>query len=161
MNVSAADFSEFLKAISDEAESVQRFVELLTQEQTILTEGKIDELPALADKKEKLATELNTLTRLRSQYLSSQGFATDRTGMQAWSAKHPEHKDATASWNKTLTLAAQAKELNRLNGQVIQLRMQYNSQALEILRRKESPLDLYGPDGRSSLQGDRKINDVV
>jgi len=161
MNASAADFSDFLQTIANEAELVQRFVELLTQEQAILTEGKIDELPSLADKKEKLATELNTLTRLRSQYLTSQGYTADRPGMQAWSSKHPEHQQALASWDKTLTLAAQAKELNRLNGQLIQLRMQYNSQALEILRRKDNPLDLYGPDGRSSLQGDRKINDVV
>ncbi|MDR1935831.1 MAG: flagellar protein FlgN [Candidatus Accumulibacter sp.] len=48
-----------------------------------------------------------------------------------------------------------------MNGQLIQLHMQYTGQALEILLRKESRLDLYGPDGRSTTSGDRRIDDSV
>jgi len=153
--------AEFLKAVSDEANLVRQFVGLLEQEKAILTEGKTDELPAIAGEKEKVAASLNELSRQRNSHLAASGFASDRKGMDAWAAQHPEKKETISAWNNTLSLAAQAKELNRLNGQLIQLRMQYTSQALEILRRKESTLDLYGPDGLSTPLGDRQINDAV
>lgn len=152
---------DFLKTIASEADLVEQFVGLLEREKAVLTDGRTDALPALAQEKEQLAARLNTLSRQRNDHLVALGLGADRPGMEAWSAKHPEQKTAISTWNRTLALAAQAKELNRLNGQLIQLRMQYNSQALEILRRKESGLDLYGPDGRSATAGDRKINDAV
>lgn len=153
--------SDFLEILVNEAALVRQFVGLLEQEKAILTEGKTDALSTIAGGKEQLAASLNELSRQRNVHLAVHGFAPDRQGMEAWIAKHPQQKDAIAAWNETLSLAAEAKELNRLNGQLIQLRMQYTSQALEILRRKESALDLYGPDGRSTEQGDRKINDAV
>lgn len=157
----AGALTDFLQAVAAEAGRIKQFVELLEREKSALTDGRIDELPAIAADKEKLAANLNELARLRNSHLATLGFAPDRQGMDAWSAQHPEQKDTASAWNRTLSLAAQAKELNRLNGQLIQLRMQYNSQALEILQRKESTLDLYGPDGRAAALGDRKINDAV
>ena len=153
--------SEFPQVVSDEASLVQQFVELLVLEQEILTKGKTDELPAIAKIKEKLAAELNELSRLRNGLLVSLGLPSDRSGMEAWSAANPLQKETIAAWNQTLSLAARAKELNHRNGQLIQLRMKYNSQALEILLRKENNLDLYGPDGRSSTLSERRINDAV
>jgi flagellar biosynthesis/type III secretory pathway chaperone len=82
--------------------------------------------------------------------------------MDAWSARHPEQEEAIAAWNRTQSLAAQAKELNRLNGQMIQLHLQYIGQALEILSRKEEgQLDLYGPDGRPTASKGPQINDAA
>ena len=153
--------SEFQQAVSDEASLVKQFVELLAQEQEVLTKGKTDELPAIAQSKEKLAAELNELSRLRNGLLASLGFPSDRSGMEAWAVVNPLQKETIAAWNQTLSLAARAKELNHQNGQLIQLRMKYNCQALEILLRKENNLDLYGPDGRSSALSERRINDAV
>lgn len=153
--------TDFLQAVAAEAGQIKQFVEILEKEKSALTDGRIDELPAIAADKERLAANLNELSRLRNSHLATLGLAPDRQGMDAWFAQNPEQKDAASAWNRTLSLATQAKELNRLNGQLIQLRMQYNSQALEILLRKESALDLYGPDGRATALGDRKIDDAV
>ncbi len=153
--------SEFQQAVADEASLVKQFVELLEQEQEVLTKGKTDELPAIAESKEQLAAELNELSRLRNGLLVSLGLPSDRSGMEAWTAANLLQKETVAAWNQTLSLAARAKELNYRNGQLIQLRMKYNSQALEILLRKENNLDLYGPDGRSSALSERRINDAV
>lgn len=152
---------EFLLTLEKEASLVRQFVTLLEKEQTILTEGDTEELPALAAHKEQLAETLNELARQRNEFLSSAGFQPGRAGMDAWLSANKAHHGAAASWNQTISLAERAKNLNLRNGQLIQLRMKYNAQALEILLRRENNLDLYGPDGRSSAQGDRRIDDAV
>lgn len=157
----AAPRTDLPQVLASEADLVKRFVALLQQEKLALTAGATDALPALAEEKDSLAASLNEFSRQRNDYLATHGFAPDRQGMDAWCAKHPGQRDAISAWNLTLSLAAQAKELNNLNGQLVELRMQYNSQALEILRRRENTLDLYGPDGRSTGPGDRKIDDAV
>jgi flagella synthesis protein FlgN len=157
----AGDLSDFLEVVVREAELVERFVRLLEQEKTLLTEGRTEALTIAVEEKERLAADLNDLSQQRARHLIDHGYTPDRAGMAAWSAGHAEHQEAVAAWNRTLSLAAQAKELNRVNGQLIQLHMQFTGQALEILLRKEGKLDLYGPDGRSTASGDRQINDAV
>lgn len=157
----AAAVSEFQHAISKEVDLVRQFVELLEQEQEVLTNGKTDALPAIAESKEKLAAALNELSRQRNGFLISLGFPPDRPGMVSWTAANLVQTETIAAWNQTLSLAARAKDLNLRNGQLIQLRMKHNAQALEILMRKENNLDLYGPDGRSSTPGERRIDDAV
>jgi flagella synthesis protein FlgN len=157
----SAELSGFLETVSSETDFVERFIRLLEQEKTLLTEGRINDLAATVGEKEKLAVKLNALTQQRGRYLLEQGFTPDRKGMTSWSARHPEHKEAIAAWERTMSLSVQAKELTRLNGQLIQLHMQHTGQALEILSRKESRLDLYGPDGRSTAPGNQQINDKV
>jgi flagella synthesis protein FlgN len=151
----------FLAVVADEADAVERFVRLLEREKTLLTEGRTEKLPAVVEEKERLAAQLNDLTQRRDRHLAELGFSPDREGMEAWSARHPEQREAIAAWRRTLSLAAQAKEQNRVNGQLIQLHMEFTGQALDILLRKEGRLDLYGPDGRSTGPSGRKIDAAV
>ncbi len=58
-----------------------------------------------------------------------------------------------------LSLASQARELNRVNGELIQIRMQYNAQALEALLGGNGSLALYGPDGQNAAPSARRISD--
>jgi flagella synthesis protein FlgN len=155
------DLSGFQGIVASEADFVGQFIRLLEQEKTYLSVGQTEALTGVAGEKERLATKLNDLTQQRARYLLDQGFSPDRQGMESWSNKHPEQKETIAAWNRTLSLSEQAKELNRLNGQLIHLHMQYTGQALDILLRKESRLDLYGPDGRSTTSGISKINDAI
>jgi flagella synthesis protein FlgN len=157
----AEDISGFLEIVTSEADFVEQFIRLLEQEKTFLSKGRTEALTDVVEKKEQLAAKLNELTQQRGRYLLDHGFDPDRKGMESWSARHSEQKETMAAWNRTLSLSAQAKELNRLNGQLIQLHMQYTGQALDILLRKESRLDLYGPDGRSTTSEIRKIDDAI
>jgi flagella synthesis protein FlgN len=156
------DISGFLETIAHEAEFVERFIRLLEHEKDLLSAGHTEGLAAAVEEKEKLAQKLNALTQQRERYLVDNGFRPDRGGMNAWLARHPEQEKVIAAWNRTQSLAAQAKELNSLNGQLLQLHMQYTGQALEILSRKEeSRLDLYGPDGRQAALEGPQINDAA
>jgi flagella synthesis protein FlgN len=157
----ATDLSGFLATIAGEADSIARFVRLLEREGALLTEGRTGELPAAVEEKERLAAQLNELTQRRGRWLAELGFSPDREGMEAWAGRYPEQKEAIAAWCRVLSLAAQAKEQNRVNGRLIQLHMQFAGQALDILLRKESRLDLYGPDGRSTNSSGQKIDAAV
>jgi len=161
MSAPPREATVFLRAIADEADAVQRFVDLLKLEQTSLSNGNTDDLLVLAEQKSKLAVHLNDLATQRNTTLAAQGFGSDRAGVEAWRAKHPQEKSVGKNWSKVLTLAAEARELNRLNGELIQIRMQYNAKALEALQGGRNSLDLYGPDGQSMTPGRTRINDAA
>ncbi|MDR1708216.1 MAG: flagellar protein FlgN [Candidatus Accumulibacter sp.] len=156
-----ADLAGFTDIVVREAELAGRFVGLLEREKAVLTEGRAEALGEAVKEKEVLAAELNELTRERGRRLAEEGLTPDRTGMDDWLARHPEQEEARAAWNRTLAGAAQAKEINRLNGELIRMQMEIAAQALEILQRKESRLDLYGPDGRSTSPSAPRIDHAV
>jgi flagella synthesis protein FlgN len=148
-----------LRTIADEADALQQFVDLLKVEQTALYNGSTDDLLEYAEQKSRLALRLEALAAQRSSALAALGVASDRAGIDAWCARHT--KTAGNDWSRLLSLASEARELNRLNGELIQIRLQYNTKALEALQGGKSSLDLYGPDGQSTSPAHRRINDAV
>jgi flagellar biosynthesis/type III secretory pathway chaperone len=76
----------FLLTLVAEAEAIQQFAELLKLEQTSLSSGNTDELPAFAEHKVKLAVHLNSLSAHRNASLAAQGLDADRAGVEAWCA---------------------------------------------------------------------------
>jgi flagella synthesis protein FlgN len=150
-----------LRAVTAEMEVIQGFVDLLGIEQAALSSGDTDQLPALIEQKNQSASQLAILAKERNALLVAQGYATDRAGIEAWCAKHPRQTAVAETWQKTISLASEARELNNLNGKLITLRMQYNAKALEALRGGSNSLDLYGPDGQATSLGRMRINDAV
>jgi flagellar biosynthesis protein FlgN len=148
-------------AIAEEAQVVQQFVDLLSLEQTALSAGDTDGLPALAEQKSKLAVRLDNIAAQRNATLVAMGFTTDRSGIEAWCIQHPAEKITMDTWASIIKLAREARELNRLNGELIQLRMNVTAAALEALRASKNSLDLYGPDGQSAKAGHRSIDHAV
>ena len=144
--------------VAEEAALFEQFVGLLEAEQVALTQGNTDELARIAAEKEPRAGDLQNIARMRESRLTASGLSPDRLGMADWTAMHPE---ALPAWEKTLALASRARDINRLNGELIAMRMQYNARILEILQRNTITLDLYGPDGKTSSQGERRIKDSV
>ena len=144
-----------------EAQAVEQFVELLKLEHDSLRRGDTDALAGHAEQKLKFADQLNELAAQRNAALAALGFGSDRAGADAWCAQRPEEEIATKAWATILALAGEARELNRLNGELIRLRMQFNAKALEALRGGASSLDLYGPDGQATVPGQQRINHSV
>ena len=151
----------FPQAIEAEAAAVQKFVDLLQLEQKALSAGNTEELPGLAEQKSKLAIDLSRLAADRNISLAAQGFGADRVGVAAWCVKHPKNHRVGDAWTRILACAHEARELNRVNGELIRIRMQYNANALAALQGGTDALDLYGPDGQSTTPGVRRINDAA
>lgn len=158
---SSAEAARLHTILEAEAGSIQQFVELLALEQTALANGETDGLPGFAAQKNTLAAHLNRLAEERSRLLAQKGFSPDKSGIEAWCARHAGAKNEIQLWSDILELATRARELNRLNGVLIKTRMQHNAKALEILLGESNALRLYGPDGQSTTQGTRRINDAV
>ena len=107
-----------------------------------------------------IAAELATLAARRSRLLAASGVASDGAGIAAWFAAHPEETGTRDAWSSLLAVAAQARELNRVNGELIQERLQSNAQALEVLLGSNAAAgNLYGPDGQSAPPSTRRISD--
>ena len=148
------------QTIEGEVTLLTQFVELLRREQESLTQGVADDLPQLADQKNGLVIQLNRLSAQRAAFLETRGLTADRAGIDVWCAQ-AQDPEATEAWRKVLQLAAEARELNRVNGELIQIRMQFTTKALEALGGAKNSLELYGPDGQSTKPGARRINDAV
>lgn len=151
----------FEQLLSDERGAIAQFIELLGLEQASLQRGCTDDLLELSEKKEKLAVHLSDVSAQRCSFLDAQGFTTDRKGVEAWCAKHPEASKAGDTWSAILSLAAEARELQRVNGELIALHLRHTARALEALKGGRKSLELYGPDGQSTKSSDQRINHAV
>lgn len=150
-----------LPILQEESASVRAFVELLQDEQHALTIGNTDKLARFAEQKGVLVTRFNSLATDRNTLLTQHGFSSDRLGVESCCAQLPAELGADKLWAKILTHVTKARDLNRLNGELIQMRMQYTNKALDILLQKDRSLDLYGPDGQTTAPGGRRINDAA
>lgn len=142
---------------------LQRFLAVIETERQALVSGKIDQLPAIAEKKSALATRLATLESQHENALHEAGFAAGREDVVAWlAANAPPSAPATpaipALWQQLITLAAEAKRENETNGKLIGAQMQQNQQALGLLLRKSADATTYDAGGQQkSVTGRRPL----
>ncbi|WP_300451233.1 flagellar protein FlgN [Accumulibacter sp.] len=142
-----------------EVAAVRRFLSLLESEHGMLVKGQVDQLADVVREKSELAAQLAALASRRSEALEAAALTADRSGIAAWFAAHPAETRARDLWSSLLSLAGQARELNRQNGELIQIRLQDNALALEALLGANASLNLYGPDGQSAPSSGRRISD--
>lgn len=137
---------------------LEGFIAIIDTERHALASGKIDLLPEIAEEKSALATRLASLEAQRDAALVDSGFSTGRTGVEAWlatcAAAHPAHN----AWQRLITLAAEAKRENEINGKLISARLQQNQQALAVLLGEAADATTYGPDGQQkNISGRRPL----
>lgn len=149
----------FLTTIDAEISTLQRFLKLLQREQEMLRKGKIDDLPPLLEEKSGLAAHLSMLAEQRSQALATAGIVANRADVSSWLATQPATSREKTAWPLLVALASEARELNRVNGELIQLRLQHGTRALEALLGSSDSLGLYRPDGQNTLPSGRRISD--
>jgi flagella synthesis protein FlgN len=145
--VPAAPVASPASLLDQELRTLESFLVLLQQEQTLLETVAIEPLGALAEQKSALTTELARLTDAREAAISRGGFGPGKDGMNAWC----ETADGNASrgnWQRLRELAAEARALNELNGKLIATRLQHNQKALAVLMAAADRAATYGPDGQ-------------
>lgn len=145
--------------IAAEADLVSAFVLLLKEEQEALKLGHADTLSGIVQSKTAAAIKLAPTSTARNAELARAGLKPDRPGIEAWLLKRPKDQLVRQNWQKLQSLAAEARELNRVNGELIRLHMQNNAQALEILLSTANRQDLYSADGQTTPAATRRIID--
>lgn len=135
--------------LHEEVALLRDFLSLLQREQKTLTDGDIDRLLPLAAEKSALFSRLAALGEARNNSLAAQAMPPDRAGMEAWLAAHAGSGSTRKIWTELLELTLQARELNRVNGNLINTRLANNQQALTTLLAAANQAALYGPDGQA------------
>lgn len=136
--------TNFLANLNDERDALRAFVVLLEQEQQVLLGTDTEPLLALAENKTHSADRLSALSQQRRQSLP------DTVSTETWLSKNAPQ--GLALWQEILQLANRAQRLNQTNGELIQIKMRYNQQALGVLvGATQHAAGLYGPDGQPNL----------
>lgn len=136
--------------IGEERDGLQKFIALLQQEEALLIAGKIDTLTTLAEEKTALYRALQRLSDDRMVMFARVGARVSNENIRLALGSLP---DALTSWDEVIALATEAKERNRVNGQLIRDRLQNNQQALTTLLSAAEHPQIYGQDGQSRPTG--------
>lgn len=132
-----------------EVAAMRSFVDVLKQEQQSLVDNNADELIAITPRKNELLTSIMGMENQRSLNLVGLGLSTDANGMQQLLTQAND-ETLTESWSKLLLISADAQELNRTNGLLINRQMSRNQGALNLLQQGPAGA-MYGADGQSKV----------
>lgn len=140
--------------LREELALIVSLLELMKQEQALLISANAEGLDALTPQKAAAITRMAALASQRHQHLGAAGFAAQESGMDAWLASS---KDATAAsvWQQLLETTREAKELNRLNGMLINRQLTHTHATLNAMRGPGAEADagVYGPSGQAAPTG--------
>lgn len=136
-----------MSSLREEERVIMSLLDVLQQEQGHLVAADIDALTALTPVKSALVNDMAVLASQRHGALGAAGFLAQEAGMAAW-VEASDDADAAPLWRRMLDLTREAKELNRLNGMLINKHMSHAQGALNALRPQQS--NFYGPSGHAT-----------
>ena len=141
-----------LNSLREEEHIMSTLLDVLRQEQQLLVKAEIDSLQAVTTRKTALVTQMTLLSAQRHRALGKAGFPAQESGMDAWIAASGEARDESAAlWQALLAHTREAKELNRINGMLINKQMGHTQGALQALRPQGAAQNnFYGPGGMST-----------
>lgn len=119
--------------LAQEQQHVSELIALMKQEQQLLVAADADGLATLTPHKNALLQALADLSAQRHAALLAAGCEAAESGMEPWLAAGG-NADARARWEALLALAREAKELNRVNGMLINRQLAHNQGVLNALR---------------------------
>ncbi|NTV69417.1 MAG: flagellar protein FlgN [Azonexaceae bacterium] len=140
-----------------EAELVTRFRNALLREQEILRSGKTDGLAEVNIEKLSLVECLNQAGAERARALSKSDQIT--IDMQEWFSVHPQETESLMLWESLLKEAREARGINELNGNLINVLHQKTSEALSILTNSQADQSLYSSSGQAAMSTGSRIID--
>ncbi len=138
-----------MTSLPEEQQVMKLLLDLLKNEQLHLVSNDIASLTEVTAQKTALVGKMAALASSRHHALGTAGFAAQETGMQAWMTERGSSADASL-WQQVLDLTREAKEINRVNGMLINKQMAHTQNALNALRPNTQGLDVYGPNGQAS-----------
>jgi len=151
--------SQLHRALLDEAALLRRFIEVLREEQSLLTSGQADALAEVGATKLGLVEKLNAAEQARLRLLGLTPAQSSRQDMAEWLRQHPAESAARQSWEQLIALAREAREIHAMNGELIAMHLARTSEALDILTQRQSEASLYGSNGQAATGSGSRIVD--
>ncbi len=136
--------------LNQDAALLNNLVSVLLKEQSSLIEMDIDVIEGLLDEKAVLLQKITQATKTRHLALGQASFEANENGMTVWVNRNANAKDR-ATWQTFQNQLVQAKELNRVNGQMINQHFRRNQETLNQLQgRPANSTGVYGPNGQTA-----------
>lgn len=142
----AAAMENLTQLLREEAVLYAQLIALLRDEQQALAQGAAEDIIKLTAAKAECVAQIDNLEAQRQQHAQHTG------NTKALSTSKPD-TPLGQLWQHLTDLATQARDLNQLNGRMINMRLQRTQAALEVLRNDEQRPSVYGPDGQSQSSG--------
>lgn len=144
-----------ITTLRDEQQLITSLVGLMQQEQQCLVSADTDALTALTPQKSSFVHQMAALASQRHQALGAAGFAASEAGMEDWLASAAGDAEARTLWLGLLASTREAKELNRVNGMLINKQMTHTQVVLNAMRTPAGGADntVYGPSGQTTGGG--------
>jgi len=137
-------------SLREEHKVMTALLDVLKQEQNHLVAADIDALTSLTAEKTALVSQMAQLSQQRNAALGAAGFPAREAGMDGWIAASGE-TEANTLWQALLANTHEARELNRINGMLINRHMQHTQGALQALRPPAATAaSVYGPSGHTT-----------
>ena len=143
-----------ITTLRDEQQLIATLVDLMKQEQQFLVSADSDGLNTITPQKSSLVQQMAALASQRHQALGAAGFPAREAGMEDWLASCDDAA-ARALWLELLERTREAKELNRVNGMLINKQLTNTQVVLNAMRPPAGGADagVYGPGGHTSGGG--------
>lgn len=138
-----------IAALTAEHAALLNFVALLESEQSMLLANLTDELLAISEKKSSAAISLDKLAKSNRAMLQENIPQLSIDSIQEWIGKQSQR--GLEIWKKARALANRSQQLNRTNGDLIQMKLRHNQQSLSVLSNAVNSANLYGPDGQTNF----------
>ena len=137
--------------LQDELKLINCLIDLMKQEQQCLVAANTDALGALTQRKTDLVEHMATLAAQRHASLKQAGCEASEVGMNAW-VQRMNDPAINTSWQHVLEKMRDAKELNRVNGMLINKQMTHNQALIQAMRTPADAADtgFYGPSGQAT-----------
>jgi flagellar biosynthesis protein FlgN len=143
-----------------DAKLVSNLLEVLTREQSSLVMADIDAIEITMDEKSVLLQNISTAANKRYTALAKNGFESNESGMISW-LKGQASPVLSESWAQFQKSIAQAKEMNRLNGLLINRHFNRNQQLLNHLQGNSANGSVYGKNGQAKSQSSARSSLVA
>ncbi|MES2263438.1 MAG: flagellar protein FlgN [Pseudomonadota bacterium] len=137
-----------ISSLREEQRVITALLAVLQQEQQYLLAADIEALTLLTPQKSALVNDMAVLASQRHGALGAAGYPAEEAGMEAWIAASGD-AEAAPLWQQVLQQTRNAKELNRLNGMLINKHLSHTQGALQALR-PQAQSNVYGPSGLST-----------
>lgn len=143
--------------LASERQLLDSLTGLLKEEQRLLVAADAEGVAALSPQKMQLVQQLASQAALRHRALAAAGFAAGEAGMDPWLAAQGTDQ-VRADWNSLLDATREAKELNRVNGMLINKHLANGQQKLTELGvgAQGGEASVYGPGGLTISAGPSK-----
>ncbi len=127
---------------------VCQLVDLLMREQKSLLSNQVSEIEKIVELKGGLLKQINHVAKSRYAALAEREYEPNENGMLNW-ISNQSNQVTKDNWDNFQSNLIQAKELNRLNGELISRHFNRNQQMLTNLRNAFQPSATYGKNGQA------------